>query len=130
MIIAVLALGGAMLGATTISGLLILYQIRGATDSENSAKAIFAADAGVEYALYDFYCPYTLPAPRCAASPPDPASSTFSNGAVTILTCYDAANASISCGNASAATAISKGTSLNSRRAFFLDMRTATSSLP
>ena len=46
MLLAVLTLGATMLGATTIAGLLMVYQIRQTTDFENSAKAVFAADAG------------------------------------------------------------------------------------
>ncbi|MDO8430221.1 MAG: hypothetical protein Q7S73_02540 [bacterium] len=55
MLITVLALSGTILGATTIAGLLMLYQIRQATDVVNSTKAIFAADSGFEWRLYKFY---------------------------------------------------------------------------
>ena len=48
MILTVLALGGAVLGATTVAGLLMLYQLRQTSDMANSARAIFAADAGTE----------------------------------------------------------------------------------
>jgi hypothetical protein len=37
MLIAVLALGGAILGATTVAGLLTLYQIRATTDTARAA---------------------------------------------------------------------------------------------
>jgi hypothetical protein len=57
MLIAILTLGGAILGATSLAGLLLLYQIRATTDSANSAKAIFAADSGVNWALYSFFEP-------------------------------------------------------------------------
>jgi hypothetical protein len=117
-----------MLGATTVAGLLILFQIRQTTDAVNSAKAIFAADAGVEYALYDFYCPFSSPA-RCSP-PPEPEPPVFTNGATVDVTCYDSTNATTTCGDASAASAISKGLSLSSRRAFFVDLAAATSSLP
>lgn len=56
MVLTVLALGGTLLGLTGIAGLLMVYQIRQATDLANSSKAIFAADAGIEWALYDFDC--------------------------------------------------------------------------
>ncbi len=128
MLIAVLALGGAMLGVTTIAGLLILFQLRQAGNSANSARAIFAADSGVEYALFDFYCGITVPK-RCTP-PPEPTQPVFSNGASAVITCYDNAGAGTSCGDATAATAVSKGTSLTSRRAFFLDIIAATSALP
>lgn len=52
MLLTVVILGGVMLGATTIAGLLMLYQIRQSTDIANSTKAIFAADTGVELSLY------------------------------------------------------------------------------
>ncbi len=55
MLLTILTLGGAILGATTIAGLLMIYQLRQTTDSENSARAIFAADAGVECSLYDYF---------------------------------------------------------------------------
>ena len=59
MILTVLALGGTLLGATTIAGMLMLYQIRQAGDMANSAKAIYAADAGIDLALYQFFNPST-----------------------------------------------------------------------
>ena len=54
MLLTVLVLSGTILGATTIAGLLTLYQIRQATDFANSAKAIYAADTGIEWRLYKF----------------------------------------------------------------------------
>ena len=55
MLITVLALSGTILGATTIAGLLTLYQIRQTTDFINSTKAIYAADSGLEWRLYKFF---------------------------------------------------------------------------
>ena len=52
MLITILTLSGILLGATTIAGLLMTYQIRQATDITNSTKAIMAADAGIELELY------------------------------------------------------------------------------
>ena len=54
MLITVVALSGTLLGATTIAGLLMLYQLRQASDIANSAKAIMAADAGLEWRIYKF----------------------------------------------------------------------------
>ncbi|KKU98775.1 MAG: hypothetical protein UY32_C0014G0008 [Candidatus Jorgensenbacteria bacterium GW2011_GWC1_48_8] len=48
MILSVMMLGGIMLSGAAIAGLLMLYQIKSANDAVNSAKAIFAADAGLE----------------------------------------------------------------------------------
>lgn len=50
--ITILALGGTMLGATTIAGLLMLYQVRQATDLKLSNKAVFAANTAVEWGNY------------------------------------------------------------------------------
>ncbi len=61
MILSVLAIGGTLLGATTIAGLVMLYQLRQTRDTQSSAKAVFAADAGVEYALYHYFSSSTYP---------------------------------------------------------------------
>lgn len=55
MLITVLAMSGTLLGATAIAGYLMLNQIRQTTDTINSTKAIFAADAGLEWRLYKFF---------------------------------------------------------------------------
>lgn len=52
MLLTVLIISGAILGTTTIAGLLMLYQIRQATDFGQSVQALFAADAGIEWTLY------------------------------------------------------------------------------
>ena len=51
MILTVLTLGGTLLSISLVAGLLILFQIRQSGDLANSAKALFAADAGVEWYL-------------------------------------------------------------------------------
>ncbi len=51
-ILVVVTLGGILLSAASISGILLLYQIRNTNDAVNSAKAIFAADAGIEAASF------------------------------------------------------------------------------
>jgi len=53
MILTVLLLSGAILSATAISAMLVLFQLRQASDIESSAQAIFAADAGIECVLYE-----------------------------------------------------------------------------
>lgn len=50
-----LFMSGLMLSSTVIAGLLMVYQVRQATDSESSARSIFAADAGTEVALRCYY---------------------------------------------------------------------------
>ncbi len=81
MLLAVLTLGATMLGVTTIAGLLMLYQIRQVTNFGNSAKSIFAADGGTEWALYSF------------AQGVSPVYPVFANGATVDVTCYDATGA-------------------------------------
>ncbi len=132
MILTTLALGGALLGATTIAGLLLLYQIRGTTNSENSAKAIFGADSGAEWVLFDFYCSQAALGTRCPGVPPgNYPTSSFSNGVITVMSCYDAANATTTCSSTSTAkTAIARGTALDSSRAFYVDLSSGTSTLP
>jgi len=64
MILTTLILSGTILAAVTIAGLLMLYQIRQAGNAMQSGRAIFVADAGLEYELYKFYshdCSYTKP---------------------------------------------------------------------
>lgn len=75
MVLSVMMLGGLILSATTIAGLLLVYQIKQANDAVNSAKAIFAADAGIEWQIYNFYN-------STANSPP----LQFSNGASVLAT--------------------------------------------
>jgi hypothetical protein len=108
MLIAVLALGGAMLGATTIAGFLMAYQIRQTTDFTNSAKAVFAADAGVEWASYRFYVDSSTP------------MFTLGNGASTTVTCDDGSGNVLPCGDSSSTEAVSRGTSGETARAFLV----------
>jgi hypothetical protein len=55
MILTVLMLGGTIVGATTIAGLLMLFQIRQTADIANSTKAFYAADSGIEWASYQMF---------------------------------------------------------------------------
>jgi hypothetical protein len=138
MLIAVLALGGAILGATTVAGLLTLYQIRATTDTANSAKAIFAADAGVEWALFDHYCTIIPPSgesrcPLVVSGTNDFAMPAFSNNASATVNCYesyDASGATTTCSGGTVVTAISNGVANGSERAFFLGIVGATTTYP
>jgi hypothetical protein len=125
MILAVLALGGTMLGATAIAGFLMLYQIRQATDFEASSKAVFAADSGIQWALYSYLHPPAGPLPGNPAG-------TLSNGATLQVVCYDSTGATVTpCDSTStAAEAISKGFAGNTKRAFLIVFGGATSTLP
>jgi len=109
-LITVIAIGAVLLGATTIAGLLSLYQLRRAGDFANSTKAVYAADAGLESALYNkFKCDCTLttecpvlnppgtPLSSCPTdAPQDARCSSLSNGAVVIVECLDN-NRNINC---------------------------------
>ena len=55
MLMTVLIMSGTILGATTIAGLLTLYQIRQSANISDSTKAIYAADAGIEYELFRIF---------------------------------------------------------------------------
>ena len=55
MVLSVMMLGGILLGVSTFAGLLMVYQVRQANDALNSVKAIFAADAGIEWRIYTIY---------------------------------------------------------------------------
>lgn len=54
MLLTVIILSGIIIGITSLAGILTVYQIRHTADVINSTKAIFAADAGIECALYLF----------------------------------------------------------------------------
>ena len=128
MIIAILSLGGVILGATTLAGLLMLYNIRSTTDSINSAKAIFAADSGINWALYSYFKPPDGPLPGN--------NGTLLNGATVSITCYDAKDNPLGvCDNTSGSGAtssytIAEGLSGGSRRAFLVSLAVATATLP
>ncbi len=108
MILTVLALGGAILGATTIAGLLMVYQIRQASDLNDSTKAIFAADSGIEWGIYQYLYPGKGSAPQ------------FSNGASSTVACFDANMASVACSDAGTKLIRSTGESNRISRAFEL----------
>ena len=70
MLLTVLIMSGSLLGATTIAGLLMLYQIRQSTNVSDSTRAIYAADAGLECELYKLF----------KAGPICPSPTELSNG--------------------------------------------------
>lgn len=116
MILTILALGGTLLGATTVAGLLTLYQIRNSTDLTNSAKAIFAADAGIEWALYKSTCANGGGQQPCAAL--EEGEFEFSNDSKVKVTCQDAAGAVLDCTDPTVTSLRSVGTAGGSSRAF------------
>ena len=52
LIMSVVILGGILLSATAVAGLLLRYQLRLTNDVANSAKALFAADSLLEWHSY------------------------------------------------------------------------------
>ncbi len=111
MLLSVLTLGAVMLGATAISGFLVLYQIRMSSNYADSATAIFAADAGIEWGIYEFTKP--------TSTPP---SVTFSNGAHFDVTCKDGTGAVVQCTNASTTLIRSTGYFRSATRVFELSL--------
>lgn len=105
MILTVLILGGTILGATTVAGLLMLYQIRQATDLGRSTQAIFAADTAIEWGLYQYY--------GGTEGPP-----VLSNGANFSTTCYDNSQNEVNCRSTSTTSIVGIGRSGDVRRAF------------
>lgn len=55
MILSIILLGGLLLGASAVAGLLTIFQIRQSNSAVFSTQAIFAADAGLEWATYSCY---------------------------------------------------------------------------
>jgi len=122
MLLAVLTLGATMLAVTTIAGLLMVYQIRQVSDSGNSAKAVFAADSGAEWALYNFF--------EQSGQPIETPQMGFSNGATAAVTCYDASSTPGLCTATTSVEAISKGSAGNTKRAFLATFSGASGTLP
>lgn len=112
MLLSVLTLGMIMLGATAIAGLLTVYQIRMSSNVTDSAKAIFAADAGLDWGIYQFTRPTS-----------SDQAPVFSNGASFTATCYDSSlNQLDSCANSSTSVIRSFGRSGALSRVFELNL--------
>mgnify|MGYP001574455975 CR=1 FL=1 len=78
MLLTVLVMSGFFLGATAIAGLLMSYQLRQVTNIVDASKAIFAADAATERALFlVFRCNDVGEVP--AAWPDNPLPEAFCN---------------------------------------------------
>jgi len=64
MLLTILILSAVFLMTTVIAGLLMVYQLDQVTKVADSARAIFAADAATERALFNvFRCNYPTPTP-------------------------------------------------------------------
>ena len=86
-----------MIGAAAIGGLLLIFQIRMVNDAVNSAKAIFAADTGIELvALCEFKgCdPDPLNDPQYDAENPPPIN--FEDSSVSFDTDREGSSSTIS----------------------------------
>lgn len=105
MLLTLLAIGGTLLGAATVAGMLVVYQVRQSADAASSAKAIFAADAGIEWGLYQFF--------GGATSTPAPV---LGNGASFTVTCAPAND----CRSATSTAIQALGTASNVARALEL----------
>ncbi len=106
MLVTVIALSGIVLSATTVAGILMLYQIRQSTDAGNSTKAIFAADTGIEWEFYRFFKDPTYPKP------------TFTNDADFTIACDSTLSTSPDGTNIESITIKSNGKAAKNFRAF------------
>lgn len=113
MLLSMLILGGILLGASTLAGLLMLYQLRQASNASQSAQAIFAADTGIEWELYKSFKDASYPKPA------------LTNGA-DFATSYIPATST----PPDSDSVRSIGTSARTARAFELFFAGATSTLP
>jgi len=120
MITTILALGGVLMGATAIAGLLMVYQIRQASDLANSTKAIFAADTGIDWGFYQYFGCGGDPA-NCSAH--DLNGFTLSNKASVEIICYDENEVRVDCteGPTVVRSIRSQGSSGRSSRAFLIE---------
>ncbi|MDO8664514.1 MAG: hypothetical protein Q7K44_03170 [Candidatus Liptonbacteria bacterium] len=100
MLVSILTLGAVMIGVTAVAGLLVVYQIRMSSDVANSAKAIFASDAGIDWALYQFLKP--------ALATPDK-RPVFSNGARFEVVCKNSSGNQVQCTDQSVSSIKSNG---------------------
>ncbi|MFA5870626.1 MAG: hypothetical protein WC842_01910 [Candidatus Paceibacterota bacterium] len=55
LILSTVLIGGALLSASAIAGFVLFFQIRQAGDAESSTAAFYAADTGMESAIYCYY---------------------------------------------------------------------------
>jgi hypothetical protein len=117
-ILTILILGGTLLATASIAALLLVYQIRQSTDFQNSGKAIFAADSGVEWTLYNHFNPG---ASQLFKSDNNKTwKATLNNGALATVTCFQDAQQK-NCTDPGVNIIRSVGTSNETSRAFRID---------
>lgn len=81
MLLTTVMIGGIFLMAAAVAGLLMFYQLQQSTDFGNSTIAIFAADAALEKALFDYFNSTAYLYPNCSAYGCAGPNLTLSNGA-------------------------------------------------
>ncbi len=92
-LLSIIVIGGVILGATTIAGFLTAVQLRQSNDAANSAKAIFAAETGINCGVYTFYHPSET---RCGVSAVGSHwSISLGNGSSADFVCYAAGAATL-----------------------------------
>lgn len=80
MLLTVMILSSAVLGATVLASLLVLFQLRQSSDAKSSTQAIFAADSGIECILFE-RIGGTFNYQNCGAPPATPPQIDLDNGA-------------------------------------------------
>lgn len=98
MIVVVLALGGIMIGASVVGGILMTGQLRQIKNISDSAKAIYAADAGLNFGYYKYLGKNKAQAPN------------FSNQASSTLLCLNISKQTVPCNSGFVAYIVSRGT--------------------
>lgn len=116
-ILTILILGGTLLSTASVAALLLVYQIRQSTDFGNSGKAIFAADSGIEWALYNHFKPDS--SRLFVKGSGNVWQADFENGATGRVTCFQD-SAQLDCANPNVNVIRSVGTSNETSRAFRL----------
>ena len=107
MLLTAMMVSAMVIAATSLAGLITLYQLRQITDVKNSGKAIFAADAGVECLSYKYVKESGNVAINC--------------GETTKFTLSSNNGAYFTASSTGAGTYISIGTSGRSSRAFEIE---------
>jgi len=108
MLMSIVSISMVFVGATIIAGVLQVFQIRQSSDFANSTKAIYAADAGLEWGLYQMI--------KRSGLPVDPAPI-LSNGATIDAVCRDVAGTVLDCTDAAVSSISATGKSARSSRA-------------
>jgi len=98
MVLTSIIIGGLILSATSIAGLLMFFQLQQSNDAVTSGMAVSAADAGIEQTLDCYYHNATV-LPNDTTTPVCPSSGTLSNGATysAYLWCVNQAGARVPC---------------------------------